>query len=275
MPNSVRKSAPVGHTSRHAAWVQCLQTSEDISQRLAPLRRRPRGSRCSTNATWRQVDALSPPCCRSEMPVQCSPSSGTSFHSLHATSHALQPMQIEVSVKKPSRGGCSRWPAGRRDRCPDGLSSCSGLQPLSSVMPARRRIRHECRSPGPRGRRPGRMSPVSALTSWMCAFGSSASRPGRSPSRHWRSRWDPSGRASRSGGRRPCTSSGVIRSVTSTRASITPRAVTIVAQPACAGRARRRAPARPRRRTPAAAPPGTAACASCRPRCDARSGDRS
>ena len=27
------------------------------------------------------------------------------FHSLQATSQALQPMQIEVSVKKPLRGG--------------------------------------------------------------------------------------------------------------------------------------------------------------------------
>jgi len=36
------------------------------------------------------------------------PSSGTAFHSLQATSHALHPMQIEVSVKKPIRGGCSR-----------------------------------------------------------------------------------------------------------------------------------------------------------------------
>src|SRR5436309_1116666 len=33
VPNSVRNSAPVGHTSRQAAWVQCLQTSEDISHR--------------------------------------------------------------------------------------------------------------------------------------------------------------------------------------------------------------------------------------------------
>src|ERR1700716_499461 len=33
VPNSVRKSDPVGQTSRQAAWVQCLQTSEDISQR--------------------------------------------------------------------------------------------------------------------------------------------------------------------------------------------------------------------------------------------------
>ena len=33
------------------------------------------------------------------------PSSGTSFHSLQATSHALQPMQTDVSVKKPTRSG--------------------------------------------------------------------------------------------------------------------------------------------------------------------------
>src|SRR5436305_11979028 len=32
--NSVRNSAPVGHTSRQAAWVQCLHTSEDINQRI-------------------------------------------------------------------------------------------------------------------------------------------------------------------------------------------------------------------------------------------------
>ncbi len=39
------------------------------------------------------------------------PSSGTAFHSLHATSQALQPMQTEVSVKKPLRGWSSRHPA--------------------------------------------------------------------------------------------------------------------------------------------------------------------
>ncbi|TWH17535.1 hypothetical protein L618_000200006160 [Rhodococcus rhodochrous J45] len=33
VPNSLRNSDPVGHTSRHAAWVQCLHTSEDINQR--------------------------------------------------------------------------------------------------------------------------------------------------------------------------------------------------------------------------------------------------
>src|SRR6476620_3434780 len=33
VPNSVRKSDPVGQTSRQAACVQCLQTSDDMSQR--------------------------------------------------------------------------------------------------------------------------------------------------------------------------------------------------------------------------------------------------
>src|SRR3954447_8480829 len=33
VPNSVRNSAPVGHTSRQPACVQCLHTSELISQR--------------------------------------------------------------------------------------------------------------------------------------------------------------------------------------------------------------------------------------------------
>ena len=35
--NSVRKSAPVGHTSRQPACVQCLHTSEDISQRKSAV----------------------------------------------------------------------------------------------------------------------------------------------------------------------------------------------------------------------------------------------
>lgn len=131
--------------------MQCLHTSEDISQRNsvssspgtgAPARPgrtggadaevsggarvgpRPRsitvapvcwrlacesaiGLRCSMNATWRQVSALRPSLLSNDMPVKFSPSSGTWFHSLHATSHALQPMQSEVSVKKPIRAGCS------------------------------------------------------------------------------------------------------------------------------------------------------------------------
>ena len=35
------------------------------------------------------------------------PSSGMRFHSLHATSQALQPIHTLVSVKKPLRGGGS------------------------------------------------------------------------------------------------------------------------------------------------------------------------
>ncbi|GAA2883741.1 hypothetical protein GCM10010472_47330 [Pseudonocardia halophobica] len=84
VPCSVRISDPVGQTSRQAAWVQCLQTSEDISQRTSVASSRstpgctapgssmagiPRstgaesraGTRCSTNATCRYVLAPSPP----------------------------------------------------------------------------------------------------------------------------------------------------------------------------------------------------------------------
>src|ERR1043165_5970136 len=101
VPNSVRNSAPVGHTSRHAACVQCLHTSDDISQRMAPFRS------CSTNATWRQVLASSADVLSYDSPVHSTPSVGTAFHSLHATSQALQPMQTDVSVKKPTRSCCS------------------------------------------------------------------------------------------------------------------------------------------------------------------------
>src|ERR671936_676616 len=108
VPYSVRKSEPVGQTSRQAAWVQCLQTSEDMSQRIAsppaPFPSPCSGLRCWTKATWRQEFAPSVEVLSYDSPVQTSPSSGTRFHSLHATSHALQPMQIDVSVKKPRRG---------------------------------------------------------------------------------------------------------------------------------------------------------------------------
>src|SRR5690242_4044866 len=85
VPNSVRNRAPVGHTSRHAACVQCLHTSEDISQRTplspdgapwsswpgkpgGPIPGRPRSvvvtaeeafADFSMNATCRQVSAPS------------------------------------------------------------------------------------------------------------------------------------------------------------------------------------------------------------------------
>src|SRR3954463_3117067 len=95
--NSVRNSAPVGQTSRQAACVQCLQTSEDISQRM------PSWTSCSTNATWRHVSAPSATVLSNDIPVKPCSDCGTSFHSLQATSQALQPMQIDVSVKNPTR----------------------------------------------------------------------------------------------------------------------------------------------------------------------------
>src|ERR1022692_5022699 len=63
------------------------------------------------NATCRQVEAPSSPVLSYDIPVSSSPSSGTMFHSLQATSQALQPMQTEVSVRNPIRAGCSASPA--------------------------------------------------------------------------------------------------------------------------------------------------------------------
>src|SRR4029453_10890630 len=94
-PNSVRTIDPVGHASRQPACSQCLQTSEEKSQAGRPSRR------CSTNFTCRQLEWPSPPVLSYDMPVQVNPSCGTSFHSLHATSQALQPMQTVESVKNP------------------------------------------------------------------------------------------------------------------------------------------------------------------------------
>ncbi len=56
-------------------------------------------------ATCRQDDADKPMVLSYDMPLSEIPSSGTPFHSLQATSHALQPMQTDVSVKNPTRGG--------------------------------------------------------------------------------------------------------------------------------------------------------------------------
>src|SRR5580698_6786950 len=123
VPNSVRNSAPVGQTSRQAASVQCLHTSLDISQRLSPgalspgalspggVVASPGRPICSMKATCRHVDALKPTVLSNDIPVSSSPSSGTEFHSLQATSQALQPMHTEVSVKNPIRGGWSEYPA--------------------------------------------------------------------------------------------------------------------------------------------------------------------
>ena len=57
--NSVRMIAPVGQTSRHGAWTQCLHTSDIISQ-AAWLRS---GSvlNCSMNLTCRQLTSEKEP----------------------------------------------------------------------------------------------------------------------------------------------------------------------------------------------------------------------
>src|SRR5215207_6299307 len=98
--------APVGHTSRQPARTQCLHTSLIISHRLPcrkPFISRFTGS-CSMKRTCRQSSAFRCPVLSYESPVSsvaplfCA---GSSFHSWHATWHALQPMQTVVSVKNP------------------------------------------------------------------------------------------------------------------------------------------------------------------------------
>src|SRR3954453_20634547 len=112
VPNSVRKREPVGQTSRQAAWVQCLQTSDSMSQRKSG-RSDPSSTLfgCSMNATCRRVLAPSSAVLSYDEPSRLKPSSGTPFHSLQATSQALQPMQTDVSVKNPMRGRSSVQPA--------------------------------------------------------------------------------------------------------------------------------------------------------------------
>src|SRR5262249_49330227 len=88
--------ALVGHTSMQLACAQCLQTSLIMFHAIPPL-----SVVRSWNCTWRQF-------CSSSWPVLSKPSPnwptcpGSWFHSLHATSQALQPMQSVVSVKKPT-----------------------------------------------------------------------------------------------------------------------------------------------------------------------------
>src|SRR2546430_1114860 len=148
-PNSVRNNDPVGQTSRQAACVQCLHTSEDISQRVPSFA----GRVCSMNATCRQVLALNEPVLSKDMPSRLNPSSGMPFHSLQATSQALQPMQTLVSVKNPMRGGGSAYPASAAGF---GARSAVIAVPLVAVgepgaAPVLREIRQQ--------RRPGRAPP--------------------------------------------------------------------------------------------------------------------
>src|SRR5687767_2359573 len=107
-PNSVRTIEPVGHASRQPAFSQCLQTSEEKSHRTPPfdsLRSLRAGPLRSTNLTCRHVEWPSAPVLSYERPRKLKPSAGTWFHSLHATSHALQPMQSVESVRNPVTAG--------------------------------------------------------------------------------------------------------------------------------------------------------------------------
>src|SRR5215467_5620388 len=74
--NSVRMMALVGHTSMQLAIAQCLQTSLIMFHATPPF---------GVVNSW-----------------NCTAWPGSSFHSLQATSQALQPMQRVVSVKKPT-----------------------------------------------------------------------------------------------------------------------------------------------------------------------------
>src|SRR5215472_5120168 len=86
--------APVGHASRHPATSQCLQTSEENSHEMPSPAFPPNPGRGSpsTNFTCRHVECPTEPVLSYEKPDQSKPSSLIWFHSLHATSHALQPI---------------------------------------------------------------------------------------------------------------------------------------------------------------------------------------
>src|ERR1051325_3834699 len=103
LPNSVRTIDPVGHDSRQPAFSQCLQTSDENSHvtRSGALPPFPISGVRSTNFTCRHVDAPSEKVLSYDRPLKTKPPSGTPFPSLHATPHALQPMQRVESVRNP------------------------------------------------------------------------------------------------------------------------------------------------------------------------------
>ena len=197
---------------------------------------------------------------------------------MHATSHALQPMHTDVSVKKPTRSCCSSslQPSGRRRLEARSCASHAPRAPRGAVARVRllAQLGDELGSASPRGRRPGRMPHVAAFdlldvhvrverhVQQVVRAVAGRQQP-RLPQWYGRPTWCVV---------RPCTVSGRIRSVTSTRASIAERA-RVDRRPAAVLEPdlRARAPARPRRTSPAAARRGTAPSATCRPRCGARS----
>ena len=182
VPNSARNNAPVGHTSRHFACVRCLHISELISHRksvrdsapvassgrrsnfgmpistgVVPNSPPPRAVCLIADATvsacpldQRDVPprfAPSMPVLSNDIPSRLDPSSGTPCHSLDATRHALQPMHTEVSVKKPTRGGCSSYPASRAGSsngpcCRGRIAPAADRARIVSHPPLIRRHRH-------------------------------------------------------------------------------------------------------------------------------------
>src|SRR3712207_26233 len=65
----------------------------------------------------------------------CASSIGRVFHSLHATSQALQPMHTEVSVKKPTRAGWSpSYPASPWTSGSGPYSRLSGSRPVKAGL---------------------------------------------------------------------------------------------------------------------------------------------
>src|SRR5919197_1796882 len=99
--NSVRTIAPVGHTSMQLACWQCLQTSDMSRNALPSPTPSVSSGTLSMNFTWRQVWPSRLPVLSRLSPRNPFGSLGSWFHSLHATSQALQPMQTLVSVKNP------------------------------------------------------------------------------------------------------------------------------------------------------------------------------
>ena len=221
--------------------MQCLHTSELISQRK-PSHRRSSGGRCSAARRSRPLldERDVAPRVRAEragvvvgVPEEAQAVVGDVVPLLARHLARLAADADDVSVKKPTR---VRTSPSQRPRPPAGRSS--GASPSAragAVAGSSRRVEQRpARAAADRdGCRTSRPSPP----------GCARSGRGRTGRGRWRSRRR-SARASPSGTGsptwctvRPCTTSGAIRSVTRTRASIAVRAVTIVAQPPCSSRA--------------------------------------